>query len=282
MPRKAKSTKAWAKFPESIAINYWRDIKPVVDRIRKGYNELIEPELKKLLEFEHVEVPDTSMDDSVTEKIGRLFRKFRINYYGQEYQINSDPKTIVFRGKVESQVEEDSKAIARFHKGRFDKNAQFVIGVDPLKSEPWLKGYLQDWTMQNVGLIKEIPDFAIDSMEQLITRSVLRGDSATFLKNQVVNLLGVTDNRARLIARDQSNKLYGTLTELRSNFNGWDFYEWDDSNDVRVRTLENSSGYSDHHRLNGKIYKFSEPPVTVFRGKRAGEKNNPGQDIRCR
>lgn len=277
-----KSTKAWAKFPKSMAINYWRDIKPVVNRIRKLYNELIEPELVKLLLFAYIEVPDVSMDDSVTEKIGRLFRRFRINYYGQEYPIDGDPKTIAFRNKAENQVSKASKAIARFHKTRFDNNAKFIIGIDLLKKEPWLKGYLRNWTIQNVKLIKDIPDFAINSMEQLVTQSVLRGDSAKFLKNQVANLLGVTENRARLIARDQSNKLYGTLTELRSQFNGWDFYEWDDSNDVRVRTLENSSGYSDHHRLNKKIYKFSEPPITVFKGKRTGEENNPGTDILCR
>ncbi len=282
MTRKAKSTKSWAKFPKSMAVNYWRDIKPVTDKIRRLYNELIEPELEALLWFAYVEVPDSSMDDSVTEKIGKLFRRFRINYYGQEYPIDGDVKTIAFRNKVENQVEKDSKAIARFHKARFDSNAKFVIGIDPLKSEPWLKGYLRDWTTQNVNLIKDIPDFAVDSMENLVTQSVLRGDSQTFLKGQIINLLGVTDSRARLIARDQSNKLYGTLTELRSQFNGWDFYEWNDSNDSRVRTLANSSGYSDHARLDGKIFKFSEPPVTVFKGKRAGERNNPGQDINDR
>jgi SPP1 gp7 family putative phage head morphogenesis protein len=86
--------------------------------------------------------------------------------------------------------------------------------------------------------------------------------------------LGVSDKRAKLIARDQSNKLYGDLTELRAKFNGWEFYEWDDSDDSRVR--------DDHKRLDGKIYKFSEPPVTVTTGKRAGERNNAGQDIQCR
>ncbi len=282
MPRKRKSTKAWAKFPELIAVNYWRDIRPVVDRIRSGYKEIIEPELEKLLDFEYVEVPKISMDDSVTEKIGRLFRKFRINYYGQEYPLNADPKTLAFRNKLEGQVEKDSKAIARFHKTRFDNNAKFVIGVDPLKTEPWLRGYLRDWTAQNVNLIKDLPEFAIDSMEKLVTTSVLRGDSRTFLKNQIVGLLGITENRAKLIARDQSNKMYGTLTELRANYNGWNFYEWDDSHDSRVRTLANSSGYSDHARLNGKIFKFSEPPITVFKGKNAGERDNPGQAIQCR
>lgn len=304
----------WRKFPVSLAVNYFRSIKPVTAKIRKGYTELIEPELDSLLDFEYVEVPETSMDeleslylrkavesgqnreyhkhkidigeitqkdlrkfsldDSVTEKIGRLFRTFRINYYGQEYPLNGDPNTRKFRKLLETQVSKESKTISRMHKTRYDANQKFVIGVDPLKGEPWLKGALQDWTVQNVNLIVKIPDIAIDNMESLITNSVLRGDSKTFLKDQIVNLLGVTDSRAKLIARDQSNKLYGNLTELRANFNGWDFYEWSDSNDSRVRP--------DHRVLDGNIYKFSEPPVTVTSGKRAGERNNPGQDINDR
>lgn len=274
MPRKSKSTKAWTKYPKSIEKNYWRSIRPVNDRIRKEYKKTIEPEISSLLGNEIVAVPDYSMDDAVSEKIGKLFRQFRVNYYGQWYPVDGDPKTISFRNKVENQVSKDAKAISRFHKTRYDTNQKFVLGVDPLKSEPWLKGYLQDWTAQNVSLIKDIPDFAIDTLEQTVTRSVLNGDSMTFLKSQIGKVLNDSERRLRLIARDQSNKLYGTLTEVRANFNGWDFYEWDDSNDIRVRT--------DHRRLDGKIFKFSEPPITVTTGKRAGERNNPGQDIQCR
>jgi SPP1 gp7 family putative phage head morphogenesis protein len=257
-----------------MAVNYYREIRPVTDRIRKLYKQIVEPELKNLLEFEYVEDPNVSQDDSITEKIGRLFRKFRINYYGQEYPIDGDPNTGKFRRKLENVVSDSSKALAAFHKSRFDQNANFVINVDPLKREPWLSGYLSDWTVQNVNLIVDLPEFAIDSMEALVTNSVMRGDSQTFLKDQIVNLLGTTESRARLIARDQTNKMYGTLTELRSKFNGWEFYEWDTTEDRRVRP--------DHERLNGKIFKFSEPPVTVRTGKRAGERNNPGQDIQCR
>lgn len=274
MPRKPKSSKSWAKFPKSMAVNYYREIRPVTDRIRKLYKEIIEPELKNLLEFEYVENPKISHDDSVTEKTGRLFRKFRINYYGQEYPMDGDPNTGKFRRKIENKVSSSSKTLAAFHKSRFNQNAKFVLGVDPLKREPWLKGYLRDWTAQNVNLIVDLPGFAIDSMESLVTNSVMRGDSQTFLKDQIVNLLGATESRARLIARDQTNKMYGTLTELRSKFNGWEFYEWDTTEDRRVRP--------DHERLSGEIFKFSEPPVTVRTGKRSGERNNPGQDIRCR
>lgn len=271
MSKKPKSTKAWAKYPKSIEVNYWRSIRPVSERIRKEYQKTVEPELAGLLGNEIVAVPDYSMDDAVSEKIGKLFRQFRINYYGQWFPIDGDPKTISFRGKAENQVSKDAKAISRIHKKRYDDNQKFVLGVDPLKSEPWLRGYLRDWTAQNVSLISGVPDFAIDTLEQKVTRSVLNGDSMTFLQKEIGKVFNTSENKLKLIARDQSNKLYGALTQFRANANGWDFYEWSDSGDERVRT--------DHRRLDGKIFKFSEPPI---QDTRTGSRGNPGQGIQCR
>ena len=270
----AKATKSWKKFPKQLAPNYYREIRPVTDRLSRLYREIVEPELESLLDEEIVSVPDDQRSmDSISDKIAALFKLFREKYFKQTYNKNQDPKTVAFRRTTENRVQAAAKQIARFHKARFGANAKSVAG-ETLRGEPWLKGYLSDWTTQNVSLIKDIPTDSIDKMEQLVTNSVLRGDSRTFLKDQIQNLLNTSETRAKLIARDQSNKMYGTLTELRANNNGWDFYEWDTAGDERVRP--------DHKRLNGKIFKFSEPPVTVRSGKRAGERNNPGEDIQCR
>jgi SPP1 gp7 family putative phage head morphogenesis protein len=274
MPKNRKSTKQWAKFPETLDDNYKSRLSPVVKRLRKIYKELIEPELEKLKGFDYIDLEKVSFDDSVEERVSKKFHEFRVRYYGVSYPIDGDPKTLAFRNKVEKQVKIESKSVANVHKRRYDKNVNFVLGVDPLKSEPWLNGVLKDWTAQNVGLIQGIPDFAIDSMQSTVMQSVLRGDSTTFLKNQLAKVLSDSDKRLATIARDQTNKLYGSLTKFRSQANGWDFYEWSDSNDVRVRP--------DHKRLDGKIYRFSKPPVIVTTGKRAGTRGNPGDDILCR
>lgn len=264
-----KSSKAWAKYPVQIESNYYRDLKPVVTRLRKLANEIIMPELSGWSQFSYI-----SMDDSVSEKIGQKFHQFRVNLYGQEYPIGGDPRTLGFRNLIEYQVEKSAMSMQKFHKRRFVQNQKFVIGVDPLESEPWLKPHLRDWTNVNVGLIKDIPEFAISDMQKLITESVMKGESTTRLRWIIQDKLGVAEKRAKLIARDQANKMYGSLTELRSRFNGWDFYEWDTVEDEAVRP--------DHKRLQGKIFAFSDPPVTVRSGKRSGEQNNPGQDIQCR
>jgi len=270
-----KATKSWKKFPKQLAPRYYKEISPIVERLKRIYKEMIEPELETLLSDQIVEVPEDqrSMDSSITDKIAFLFKAFREKYFNQTYNKNQDPKTVAFRRTTENRVKEAAKSIARFHKIKFGNNA-LSMGGEKLRGEPWLKGYLADWTVQNVSLIKDIPLDSITRIENQVTSSVLRGDSRTFLKDQIQNILKISENRAKLIARDQSNKMYGTLTELRSHNNGWDFYEWDTVGDERVR--------KDHARLNGRIFKFSEPPITVTTGSRSGERNNPSQDIQCR
>ncbi len=274
MARKPKSTKSWAKYPRSIEVNYWRSIRPVSLRVRKVFNDIIEPELGQLTKFEYVDPADFSMDASITDTIKALFNRMIKKFYGTDSSVDGDPKTLKFRNRLELQVNKAGKSLSRFHKVRYDNNANFVAGVDPVSKEPWLSGKLRDWTQANVALISDVPESAISDLEKLITNSVTRGDSLTYLREQIAKRLNKTDFELKRIARDQSNKLYGSLTKLRSEFNGWDFYEWDDSNDSRVRP--------DHKRLDGKIYKFSEPPVTVTSGSRVGEKNSPGEDIQCR
>lgn len=274
MPKSRKSTKQWAKFPMTLDDNYKSRLKPVTDNIRKLYKKLIEPELEEWNKHEYIDLDKISFDDSVEDKVGKKFHEFKINYYGVSYPLNGDPKTLAWRNLIESQVKIEAKSVARVHKNRFDKNTKFVLGVDPLKSEPWLNGVLKDWTAQNVSLIKNIPDFAIDGMQKTIMNSILNGESTSFLKDQLAKVLEDSDRRLNLIARDQTNKLYGALTKFRSQENGWDFYEWSTSNDQRVR--------KDHERLNNKIFRFSKPPVIVTSGKRAGTRGNPGDDIQCR
>lgn len=265
-----KRSRQWGKFPKSMAIRYYGDLRPIIERLRRKVRQVIEPELAGL--GKHSYIPSVSMDDSITEKVGRMFGRLRVNFFGQEYQAGGT--AIAFNNLLENQIEKTAKSLSMFHKARFQANVDHVLGVQPLRSEPWLNAYLRDWTMQNVSLIKDIPEIAIDDMQKIIIESVMKGEQTQKLRWAIQDKLGISETRAKLIARDQTNKLYGTLTELRSVYNGWEFYQWDTVEDEAVRP--------DHKRLNGKIYKFSEPPVTVTSGKRAGERNNPGLDIQCR
>jgi SPP1 gp7 family putative phage head morphogenesis protein len=77
----------------------------------------------------------------------------------------------------------------------------------------------------------------------------------------------MSDNRAKLIARDQTAKLNSDLNRFRQDQAGVDKYVWRTSQDERVRAR--------HRGLEGKVYEWGEPTG-------AEDGLPPGQPIQCR
>ncbi len=158
--------------------------------------------------------------------------------------------------------------------GKSKEEFRKLLVVDVTASEPWLRPLIEDWVAQNVSLVRSVGESTLSEMEQTILRMVRDGASRGDITKEIENVFGLSLNRAKLIARDQVSKFNGLLTEERQTRAGIDEYRWRDSADARVRP--------DHQRLDGNIYRWDSPPVTVTRGKRAGERNHPGGDIQCR
>lgn len=74
----------------------------------------------------------------------------------------------------------------------------------------------------------------------------------------------VSESRAELIARDQTLKLNGALTQIRQENAGISSYVWSTSLDERVR--------EEHASLEGQTFAWSSPP----------EPGHPGEDYQCR
>lgn len=156
----------------------------------------------------------------------------------------------------------------------FRRQIRTVLGVDPIALEPWLEGEVSAFVRENVSLIKILPTESLSDIEQLVYRTMRQGLSSAEIISLITEQLGRTRVSARLIARDQIGKFNGRLTELRQTQLGVERYTWRTSEDERVRP--------DHARLDGQVFEWANPPVTVTSGKRAGERNHPGTDIQCR
>ena len=114
----------------------------------------------------------------------------------------------------------------------------------------------------NWSLIKTIPPQAAQQLQRQL------GYMATFDRQKVIQAIDrtrtVTWRRARLIARDQNNKLVGQLSQVRQTGVGIKQYEWITSQDERVRPS--------HRELQGEVFDWDNPPVV----------GHPGEDIQCR
>lgn len=156
---------------------------------------------------------------------------------------------------------------SQINKERFYKSIENAIGVDMNRiiQKENLEDVLMLKTRENVNLIKTIPEEYFKKIETIVYNGTTQKSSAVSMLKQIQNVGGVTENRAKLIARDQTSKLNSAITQQRQLNLGITEYIWITSGDERVR--------ESHRSKNGKTFKWSEPPADT---------GHPGNDIQCR
>ena len=175
---------------------------------------------------------------------------------------------------IKSIIRSHGLAINTRNKQNFRRTFKAVLGVDVFAAEPWIIEEVLAFTRENVSFIKSITDEHLSDVEQIVFRNVKAGKAPGIISSELRDTFHLTSNRARLIARDQTGKFHSRLTRLRYEGVGLKRYIWRTLGDVRVR--------DDHEDLEGTIHSFKNPPITIKSGKRAGKRNNPGEDIQCR
>jgi len=240
-------------------------IKLIVDPLRT----IIEKELFPSLET-YVSESRTRNDDT-SDIISTIFGRIRVSFAARH------SKTLTER-ELKRSADRIAQAGGDIHRAQL----KTVLGVDPISAEPWLETEVNAFVKENSSLITTLTNEQVDKVEQLVFREGRRRASVKEIELKIRDVFKTSEARAALIARDQVSKFNGKLTEIRQRNAGIVKYKWQTSQDGRVRTLSNSGGYSDHGRLNGQEFSWDDPPITVFKGKRAGERNHPGEDINCR
>lgn len=131
-----------------------------------------------------------------------------------------------------------------------------------------------------VALIKgDLDDFKSDIKNAVLKN--LQGipfEDGRSLTDEIKHLAGVTMERARLIARDQTHKINTGITQQRQTALGIEEYIWRTSQDQRV--VGNPAGlypkgnhvHGNHYERDGKKFRWDDPP---FDG-------HPGYAINCR
>lgn len=142
-----------------------------------------------------------------------------------------------------------------------------ALGVDVsrfIQSSPAIKNTIDAAIIENANLIRSIQSHYLDKVRLAVSQAALEGKRPTSVVNEIMEIGQVSESRARLIARDQTNKLNGALTKARQEDLGVEEYVWDTSGDERVRPS--------HAELDGKVFRWDSPPSV----------GHPGQDIQCR
>jgi len=138
------------------------------------------------------------------------------------------------------------------------------IDFSGLMSDSVLKEAVDEAVAANIALINSIPQQYLDRVEQAVMASLQAGTLNDTLADELKKIRGVTDSRAKLIARDQLGKINSRLSQIRQQSLGITHYYWSTSHDERVRDR--------HRRWDGDLIAWDKPPID----------GHPGQAIQCR
>lgn len=129
----------------------------------------------------------------------------------------------------------------------------------------------QQMMQEQVTLIKSLPLKASQRVHELTIESFGEtGARASEIAKEIMRSGHVTKSRATLIARTESARTAGAMTEARAKFVGAEGYIWRTANDSDVRHR--------HKELEGKFIRYDDPPVAGERGERA----HAGMIYNCR
>ena len=156
------------------------------------------------------------------------------------------------------------------------KRTERDLGINIYSDSQSLSDYVQASIADNVRLIKSIPDQYLTQVESIVFTNVRAGGRPSAIAKQLQEQLGVTERRAKFIARDQTAKVNGDLNARRQQDVGFAYFEWDDSDDERVRHRHKE--IADKVTQYGKgIYRWDHPPLSD-----KGVPIIPGTDFQCR
>jgi len=150
------------------------------------------------------------------------------------------------------------------------------IGLDIYGDSQVLQDYLDASVYDNTQLIKSIPSQYLTRVQTIVTTNTRAGLRPSAITKVIQDEFGVTERRAKMIARDQTSKLTGDLMEKRQREAGFPYFEWNDSDDSRVRAR--------HEQLANRvtaygrgIYRWDNLPLSD-----EGKPIKPGSDYQCR
>lgn len=144
-----------------------------------------------------------------------------------------------------------------------NKKALRLVGIK-VASDVGLADKIAVRRDENIKLVENAGRVYAASVRAIVDDPDNFGLRVEDLKDKLQERGDVSENRAELIARDQTLKLNGQITEARQTAAGVNEYIWSTSLDERVRP--------EHAALEGQRFSWDSPPAP----------GHPGQDYNCR
>lgn len=154
-----------------------------------------------------------------------------------------------------------------------------LLAISASKDIPGMSDVIDQWISDNVRLIEtgvmagkedvKLRPSLLQDVFDVVRKAHDDGLRVESIAGILQERFGVSDSRAELIARDQTNKLAGQINRHRQVSSGITHYRWSTSRDERVRKT--------HRELDKTKQSWNSPPEVA-----PGRHEHPGGDFQCR
>lgn len=248
------------KPPRRQAVNYYKQMKLIINQLRgvgKRVKEMVDSGESLALINDFIFRESNRINDNVSRVTTQIADNFmrELDDYSRERLIAS----------VSSALNVNA--------------AQVALLPSPTEVDT-LNALREVFIAENVELIKTISPTYFKDLTQAISANFTGQPqkSAKSLAGRIQDIGGVSDRRARFIARDQTAKVTSSMAHTRVQALGADKYTWRTAEDRRVVGDPNglypkpSRGHGNHYKRNNKNYYYSKPFADGL----------PGQAYNCR
>ena len=252
---KIKKPKKWL-YPMAAERSYQKQLVAINKIFYDKVREIIIPQLPHLVSQAKSLRPDSvdsRLDAAWVDQLKQLTDSTYIDY-----------QSTVTPNKISNITSEQADKISLMNKEQFVKTIQSSLSVNPIMQEPYLETQLKVFQNQNVDLIGKLGSDQKERVQQTLYSNLSQGNGIEKIQQELEKSEGIGENRARLIARDQTNKFNGQLTQLRQQELGITSYVWTTAQDERVRPT--------HKVLDGEVFTWEKGPKI----------GHPGSEINCR
>lgn len=239
-------------YPSSAEREYYRLLRAVLRKLK-------ELTLAEMEEIKGALRQDSTESEKIIEEILADF-------------IKSGVKTDVMEGvrRIMNSVDKTAKENLR---QAFRNCLQVDVFIDDTEL---LNKVTEEWYSSQSKLVNSIVSTYTDKLGIVVSNAVQRGSLYKDVKEEIKGIYDVTDNRAKFIARNEIGNLNAITTKTRQEEAGIYCYEWQTSQDERVR--------DSHAAMDGDIYYWSGNKVGEINGLKVypAPKFHPGMDYNCR
>lgn len=208
---------------------------------------------KMTLEAEQA-VGDASPAASLTKVLNSLQYYFRTHF-----QTLADRVSRKFASRAESGASVSLKSIL--------KEEGFTVNFRLTRQ---MNDILQAIIAENVGLIKSIPSEYFSQIQTIVMQGVKNGRDLEYIKSELLKRYQITERRAQIIARDQTNKATQAISRARALETGITTARW-----VHIPGAKTSR--ETHKAFDGQIFDIRKGMYD----KDVGRYVQPGELINC-